>query len=59
MVIHVQYFIILVPKIVSIIDVFECPKASKVNPPTSAFDCQNSFLLESNSQPFNFSSGDT
>lgn len=59
MVIHVQYFIILDPKIVSIIDVFECPKASKVNPPTSAFDCQNIFSLESNSQPFNFSSGDT
>lgn len=48
-----------VPKKVNIIDVFECPKASIVTPPTSAFDCQNMFLLESNSQPFNFSSGDT
>ena len=54
-----KQFVSLVSRTAEVIKVYQCPQASKTNPPTSTFSCQNEFTLESNGQSFNFSSGDT
>lgn len=53
------YIFFTVPKTIEIIQKYHCPKVSKLKPATSSFECRKNFSLESGSEPFNFSTGDT
>ncbi|XP_056015772.1 uncharacterized protein LOC125675332 [Ostrea edulis] len=48
-----------VPRTNQKIDLHECSQASSATPATSSLGCNKVFILESESKPFNFSTGDT